>query len=229
MKRSKNGWTSFFLVVIFLVGAGLFFYPSVSSYWSARHQSETITAYALNTADSNKEWYDELWAEATAYNGALAQSGIDWLLSDEEKEVYNEYLKVDSTGVMAYIDIPAIDCSLPVYHGSGDAALQVGVGHIEGSSLPVGGQSSHCILTGHTGLPSAELFTNLDMLEEGDTFILHTLDRTLTYEVDRIYVVEPTDLSQLQIEEGKDYCTLVTCTPYGINTHRLLVRGHRID
>lgn len=142
-------------------------------------------------------------------------------------EAYNEYLKTDDTEIMAYIDIPAIDCSLPIYHGTQDAVLQVGAGHIEGSSLPVGGESSHCVLTGHCGLPSAKLFTDLDQLTEGDTFMIHTLNRTLTYEVDQISIVEPTDLSLLQIEEGKDYCTLVTCTPYGINSHRLLVRGHR--
>lgn len=130
---------------------------------------------------------------------------------------------------MAYIDIPVIDCSLPIYHGTDESVLQIAIGHIEGSSLPVGGEGSHCVVSGHRGLPSARIFTDLDKLVEGDIFLIHTLDATLTYEVDQIRIVEPTDLSDLQIEEGKDLCTLVTCTPYGINTHRLLVRGHRIE
>lgn len=228
MKWLKKNWTTILLGLIFLTGVGLLVYPTFSDYWNSLHQSQAIVNYVENITNIDNEHYDVLWADAVAYNKDLSEKGINWLLSDEEKEAYNEYLKIDDTGVMAYIDIPIIECSLPIYHGTDEAILQVAVGHIEGSSLPVGGAGSHCVMSGHRGLPSAKLFTDLDKLVEGDTFMIHTLDATLTYEVDQIRIVEPTDLSDLQIEEGKDYCTLVTCTPYGINTHRLLVRGHRI-
>lgn len=224
----KNG-TTILLLLILLVGAGLLVYPTFSDYWNSLHQSKAITTYVENITNIDNEDYKELWAEAVAYNEEIGENGINWMLSEEEKEAYNEYLKVNDARVMAFIDIPVIDCSLPIYHGTDDAVLQVAVGHIEGTSLPVGGESSHCVLSGHRGLPSAKLFTDLDKLVEGDIFTINTLDETLTYEVDQIRIVEPTNLSELQIEEGKDYCTLVTCTPYGINTHRLLVRGHRID
>lgn len=228
MKWLKKNWTTLFLAIIFLAGVALLVYPTFSDYWNSLHQSRAIVNYVENMANIDDEHYEELWADAAAYNEVLGENGINWMLSDEEKEEYREYLKIDDSGIMAYIDIPVINCSLPIYHGTSEAILQTAVGHIEGSSLPVGGESSHCVLSGHRGLPSARLFTDLDKLVEGDTFMIHTLDATLTYEVDQIRIVEPTDLSDLQIEEGKDFCTLVTCTPYGINTHRLLVRGHRI-
>lgn len=228
MRWIRKNWSTLVLALVFLAGVGLLVYPTFSDYWNSLHQSRAITTYVENMANIDNEHYDELWAEATAFNEKLGEDGINWLLSEEEKEEYNEYLKIDESGIMAYIDIPVINCSLPIYHGTEESVLQTAVGHIEGSSLPVGGESSHCVLSGHRGLPSARLFTDLDKLVEGDTFLIHTLDATLTYEVDQIRIVEPTDLSDLQIEEGKDYCTLVTCTPYGINTHRLLVRGHRI-
>lgn len=228
MKWMKKNWSTILLILILIVGAGLLVYPTFSDYWNSLHQSKAITSYVENIIDIDDDLYETLWADAAAYNKELGKKGITWLLTDEEKEEYNEYLKVDEAGVMAVIDIPVINCSLPIYHGTSDAVLQVAVGHIEGSSLPVGGKSSHCVLSGHRGLPSAKLFTDLDKLVEGDVFTINTLDETLTYEVDQIRIVEPTDLSDLQIEEGRDYCTLVTCTPYGINTHRLLVRGHRI-
>ena len=228
MNWMKKNWTTILLVVIFLVGIGLFAYPTFSDYWNSFHQSKAVASYVENVTNMDKEQYDKLWNEAVAYNAKLAETGIQWTMTDEEKKQYNEYLKVDDSGIMGYIDIPVIDCSLPIYHGTDESVLQIAIGHIEGSSLPVGGAGSHCVISGHRGLPSARLFTDLDKLVEGDIFILHTLDTTLTYEVDQIRIVEPTDLSDLQIEEGKDLCTLVTCTPYGINTHRLLVRGHRI-
>lgn len=228
MNWMKKNWTTILLVVIFLVGIGLFAYPTFSDYWNSFHQSKAVASYVENVTNMDKEQYDKLWNEAVAYNVKLAETGIQWTMTDEEKKQYNEYLKVDDSGIMGYIDIPVIDCSLPIYHGTDESVLQIAIGHIEGSSLPVGGAGSHCVISGHRGLPSARLFTDLDKLVEGDIFILHTLDATLTYEVDQIRIVEPTDLSDLQIEEGKDLCTLVTCTPYGINTHRLLVRGHRI-
>lgn len=229
MKWMKKNWKVLFPALLFFMGVGLLLYPTLSNYWNSHRQAEVIAGYVENVAFSHEEEYQRLWDEAAAYNETLGEKGIHWILSDEEMERYNAYLKTDDTGIMAYIEIPGIDCSLPVYHGTGDAVLQVGAGHIEGSSLPVGGESSHCVLTGHCGLPSAKLFTDLDQMAEGDTFMVHTLERTLTYKVDRISIVEPTDMSLLQIEEGEDYCTLVTCTPYGINSHRLLVRGRRVQ
>lgn len=150
-------------------------------------------------------------------------------MTEEERAEYESLLNVSGNGIIGYIEIPMIQCSLPIYHGTEESVLQIAVGHIEGSSLPTGGAGTHCVLSGHRGLPSAKLFTDLDQLAEGDTFILRILDETLTYEVDQIRTVEPYELDDLGIEEGKDYCTLVTCTPYGINTHRLLVRGRRVD
>lgn len=174
--------------------------------------------------------YEQFLREAREYNEALTKRiGARFMLSEEELLEYNAVLDVSGTGIMGYIEIPVLQTKLAVYHGTGDAVLASGVGHIEGSSLPVGGESTHCVLSGHRGLPSAKLFTNLDQLVEGDLFLLHTLDETLTYEVDQIRIVEPREIGDLYIEEGMDYCTLVTCTPYSINTHRLLVRGHRIE
>ena len=149
--------------------------------------------------------------------------------SEEEDTLYDSLLDANGTGMMGYITIPEIRCKLPIYHGVEDSVLQVGIGHIEGSSLPVGGRGTHCVLSGHRGLPSAKLFTDLDKLEKGDIFLLHIYDKVLTYEIDQISIVEPEDYGLLEIEDGKDLCTLLTCTPYGINTHRLLVRGHRVE
>lgn len=224
----KHGITVL-LMVFFLVGVGLLVYPTLSNYWKGKKQEQLIVAYEENVSNTKREQYEKLWEEAVEYNKQIGENGINWFLSDEEKKAYNECLKVDSSGIMSYIEISKISCSLPIYHGTEESVLQVGIGHMEGSSLPVGGESSHCILSGHRGLPSSRLFTDLDQLEEGDIFQLHTLEKTLTYEIDQICIVEPTDFSKLQIEKGQDYCTLVTCTPYGINTHRLLVRGHRIE
>lgn len=153
----------------------------------------------------------------------------DYTLSEEEKAEYESMLNVDSNGIMGYVEIPKINCSLPIYHGTTASVLQTAIGHLEWTSLPVGGESTHCVLSGHRGLPSAKLFTNLDKLNEGDIFMLRVMDEVLTYEVDQILIVEPQQVEALRIVEGQDYCTLVTCTPYGINTHRLLVRGHRIE
>ena len=163
---------------------------------------------------------DQIWKEAQAYNKKLiGKSGDRFLLTDAEKKEYNSILNVTGTGIMGYVNIPKTD----------PAVLEIAVGHIEGSSLPVGGKGTHCVISGHRGLPSAKLFTDIDQLQEGDTFQLQVLSRTLTYEVDQIRIVLPDELSDLAIDPDKDYCTLVTCTPYGVNTHRLLVRGHRID
>ena len=186
-------------------------------------------SYAESVANMNDEEYARILAEARAYNQELAERGINWTPTDEQKEAYRSQLDIDDSGIMGYIKIQKIDVMLPIYHGTEEGVLQTSIGHLEESSLPAGGESSHCMLSGHRGLPSARLFTDLDKLSEGDTFTLTILNETLTYEVDHIWIVEPSDLSHLVIEDGKDYCTLITCTPYGINTHRLLVRGHRID
>ena len=216
------------LVLIFCIGLSLLLYPTVSDYWNSLHQSRAISNYADAVAALDNEDYDRILESARNYNQNLAKNGTSWNLTEEQKEEYEKQLCVDDTGIMSYIEIPSIDCSLPIYHGTDDAILQTAIGHIPGSSLPVGGKSTHCVLSGHRGLPSAKLFTDLDQLKEGDTFLLRTLDETLTYQVDQILIVEPDELEALQIEEGEDLCTLVTCTPYGVNSHRLLVRGHRI-
>lgn len=217
------------LVGIMMAGIGLLAYPSLADYWNSFHQSRAVMTYAEHVADMQTDEYERFLNSAREYNSALAETGIKWGLTDEEKAAYNEELNIDGSGIMGYIKIQKIQVTLPLYHGTDEAVLQTSIGHLEGSSLPVGGEGTHCLLSGHRGLPSARLFTDLDQLREGDTFTMTVLNETLTYEVDHIWIVEPEDLSHLQIEEGKDLCTLITCTPYGINTHRLLVRGHRIE
>ena len=211
-----------------VVGLGLIAYPSVADWWNSFHQTRAVAAYASKIADMSHEEYDKILNEAAEYNKQIAETGVRWQMSDEEIQEYNSILDITGTGIMAYIDIPKIHVQLPIYHGTDDAILQIAVGHITGSSLPVGGETSHCIVSGHRGLPSAKLFSDLDELVVGDLWTVNVLDQTLTYEVDQIRVVLPTDLKYLEMEDGKDYCTLVTCTPYGVNTHRLLVRGHRV-
>lgn len=229
MKKKKGNFITILLVLILLVGLSLLLYPSVSDYWNSLHQTRAIATYAEEVANLDNDAYDQLWQDAASYNQSLLTRSNTYLLSDEQKAEYARLLDVSGLGIMGYIEIPEIDVSLPIYHGTGESVLQIAVGHLEWSSLPVGGESTHCVLSGHRGLPSAKLFTNLDKLREGDTFLLRVLNEVLTYEVDQILIVEPQETAALQIEEGKDYCTLVTCTPYGINTHRLLVRGHRIE
>ena len=204
-------------------------YPTFSDWWNSFHQSRAVATYVESVANMDRERYKELIEEADAYNAMLSETGMKWQMSDADKELYNNVLMVEESGIMGYIDVPKIGITLPIYHGTGEAVLQVAIGHIEGSSLPVGGEGSHCLVSGHRGLPSARLFTDLDKIVEGDTWTMTVLDRTVTYEADQIRVVLPNDLSNLSIEQGEDYCTLITCTPYGINTHRLLVRGHRIE
>ena len=217
------------LVAALIVGLALIAYPSFADYWNSFHQSRAVMSYAESVANMNEEEYAKILDEARIYNKELGERGISWTPTDEQKEAYRSELDIDESGIMGYIKIQKIDVMLPIYHGTEEGVLQTSIGHLEESSLPVGGESSHCMLSGHRGLPSARLFTDLDKMVEGDTFTLTVLNETLTYEVDHIWIVEPTDLSHLNIEDGKDYCTLITCTPYGINTHRLLVRGHRID
>ena len=216
-------------ILVFLVGLSLLLYPTVSSYWNSLHQSRAITEYAEQVAQLDNGTYDRLWAQAEAYNRTLLEKSSRFSMTETEQAAYEALLNVSGNGIIGYIEIPTIQCALPIYHGTDESVLQIAVGHIAGSSLPVGGEGTHCILSAHRGLPSARLFTDLDKLSEGDSFLLRVLDETLTYEVDQILIVEPQELDALTIEAGQDYCTLVTCTPYGINTHRLLVRGHRVE
>ncbi|MDO5549206.1 MAG: class C sortase [Eubacteriales bacterium] len=217
------------LVLAFLIGLSLLLYPTVSDYWNSFHQSRAVATYAQTVSDLDDALYEQIWENAVAYNKKLAKTGVKWELSAKEEKKYNKQLAVDDTGMMSYLEIPKLNCTLPIYHGTEEKVLQVAIGHLPGTSLPVGGKSTHCVLSGHRGLPSAKLLTDLDKMVVGDTFTIRTLDEVLTYEVDQILIVLPDELDALQIEKGKDLCTLVTCTPYGINTHRLLVRGHRIE
>ena len=225
----KKRFPTVILIVVFCIGLSLLLYPTISDYWNSFHQTRAIATYTETVATMDDDEYQEIRENADAYNERLAQQGNSWVLSEEQKREYESQLDVGQTGIMCYVEVPKIDCRLPVYHGTDEGVLQIALGHIEGSSLPVGGESTHCVISGHRGLPSAKLFSDLDDLEEGDIFLLHTLDETLTYEVDQIRIVLPDELGDLVIQEGEDLCTLVTCTPYGVNTHRLLVRGHRID
>ncbi|MGN0720295.1 MAG: class C sortase [Anaerovoracaceae bacterium] len=227
--KKKSNFTTVILILVMIAGLSLLLYPSVSDYWNSFHQTQAIASYAEEVSGLNEVEYDRLWAEAQEYNEKLAKQDSIFMLPEAQKKEYTKLLDISGTGIMGYIEIPSIRCSLPIYHGTEESALQIAVGHLEWSSLPVGGESTHCVLSGHRGLPSAKLFTNLDQLKEGDVFMLRVLDEVLTYEVDQILIVEPQETDSLTIEEGKDLCTLVTCTPYGINTHRLLVRGHRIE
>ena len=221
--------TTIILILLLLTGLSLLLYPTVSDWWNSLHQSRAIAGYTEAVAGLDGESYDAWWARAREYNEGLPHKKDRYRMTGEEKEGYESQLNVAGNGIMGYIEIPRINCSLPVYHGTDEAVLQVAVGHMAGTSLPVGGGTSHCVLSGHRGLPSAKLFTDLDQMEEGDLFMLHVLDETLTYEVDQITVVLPEEVNDLEMVEGEDYCTLVTCTPYGINTHRLLVRGSRTE
>lgn len=225
----KKNLINILLILIFLLGLSLLVYPTFSDYWNSFHQSRAIATYTEKVAVIDNTEYEEILSEAREYNQKLPKEKSTFVLSDEQKLVYESLLNVGGDRVMGYVEIPVIDVHLPIYHGTDDAVLQVAIGHIEGSSLPVGGEGTHCVVSGHRGLPSAKLFTDLDEMVVGDTFVLRVLDETLTYEVDQILIVEPHEIDALQAEDGKDYCTLVTCTPYGINSHRLLVRGHRTD
>ncbi|MBP3383915.1 MAG: class C sortase [Firmicutes bacterium] len=226
--KSKNKFSTIILISIIIVGIGLLLYPTVSNYWNSMHQTRAIASYVKTVNDMDDSNVEALWAQAVSYNRELGENGLKYSLTEDQVRAYEEQLATSETDVMAYVEIPKIRCRLAIYHGTDEAVLQVAAGHLEWSSLPVGGSSSHCVLSGHRGLPSAKLFTDIDRLEEGDIFMLHTLGKTLTYEVDQIRTVLPEELQDVEIEPGQDYCTLVTCTPYGVNTHRLLVRGHRV-
>lgn len=225
----KKHGSTILLIFIFIIGLSLLLYPSFSDWWNSFHQSRAIASYSEQVAQMDDDKYAEIWDAAWQYNQGLLDRPNVFILSDEQKLRYEQLLNVGDNGVMGYIEIPSIGVSLPIYHGTDAAVLQIAVGHLEWTSLPTGGGGTHCVLSGHRGLPSAKLFTNLDKLVVGDTYMLRILDEVLTYEVDQILIVEPDDTAALLIEEGKDLCTLVTCTPYGINSHRLLVRGHRVE
>ena len=227
--KKKNRFVTILLFLILFAGLSLLLYPTVSDYWNSLHQSRAIASYSEEVANIDEDRYAHLWQEAEEYNKSLRARNNSYLLDDEQREIYDSILDISGLGIMGYIEIPSISCSLPIYHGTDESVLQIAIGHLAWTSLPVGGESSHCVLSGHRGLPSAKLFTNLDKLVVGDVFMLRVLDEILTYEVDQILIVEPHVTENLLIEEGEDYCTLVTCTPYGVNSHRLLVRGHRIE
>lgn len=223
----KKHISTIIIALIFLAGLGFLLYPTVSNLWNRAHQSRAIATYTKQVEKLDDSQNKEMLKAARKYNKSLLKKSDHWKLSKKDKKKYESLLDVSGTGIMGYIEVPKIDCSLPIYHGTDEGALQIAIGHLEGSSLPVGGKSTHCVLSGHRGLPSARLFTDLDQMEEGDVFVLNVLGRKLAYEVDQIKVVLPDEMSDLEIVQGQDLCTLVTCTPYGINTHRLLVRGHR--
>ena len=225
----KRNGTTILLTLVFLIGLSLLLYPTASDYWNSLHQSRAIASYAEAVAELDDASDEHYWSDAQAYNANLSNRKQRYQPTEEEHALYESLLNISGNGIMGYIEIPSIGVSLPVYHGVEDTVLQIAIGHIEGTSLPVGGSGTHCVVSGHRGLPSARLFTDLDKLAEGDTFLLRVLDEVLTYEVDQIHIVEPQEVDLLEIEDGQDLCTLITCTPYGINSHRLLVRGHRIE
>lgn len=225
----KNHRSTILPILILLIGLSLMLYPSFADWWNSFHSSRSIASYVEQVANIDDAQYEELWDAAWDYNQSLLHRPNDFLLSDEQQEIYKSLLDFGGNGIMGYIEIPMIDVMLPIYHGTKESVLQIAVGHLDWTSLPVGGAGSHCVVSGHRGLPSARLFTDLDKLKVGDVFMLHVLNEILTYEIDQILIVEPQDTDPLLIEPGKDLCTMITCTPYGINSHRMLVRGHRIE
>ena len=225
MKKNRS---NIILILIFLVGLSVMLYPTVSDYVNQKNQSRAVASYSEEVENLSDVDYQAYFDAADDYNRRLAETP-DAFYRPEEVSGYTDTLDVSGTGIMGYITISKIGVELPVYHGTSDGVLQVAAGHLEGSSLPVGGAGTHAVISAHRGLPSAKLFTNLDELEVGDTFTITVLDRVLTYEVDQISIVLPTETDNLKVVDGKDYVTLMTCTPYGINSLRLLVRGRRIE
>lgn len=228
--QNHNRRGTIILVCVFAIGLSLLLYPSVSNWWNEKVSTRAIATYDSLVADISEDDYSAYFEAANEYNTAIAALGSATAISLPDLiEGYEETLDISGTGIMGYITIDKINVQLPIYHGTSTGVLQIAAGHLEGSSLPVGGESTHCVISAHRGLPSAKLFTDLDQLEVGDLFTITVLDQVLTYEVDQITIVEPDQIEALYIEEGKDYCTLMTCTPYGINSHRLLVRGVRTE
>ena len=229
MKKKQKKRIGLLPFLIFALGIGILLYPTASNYYNVIHQSNAIVEYAQNLAAMDNESTRRLWEDAVAYNRDLYRSQIGEELPQDALKNYDEILHVADNGMMGYVDIAKIKVHLPIYHGTSESVLQKGVGHLEWSSFPVGGENTHTVLTGHTGLPSARLFTDLEKMEVGDTFILQIVGEALTYEVEEIRVVMPYEIESLAIFGGQDLCTLVTCTPYGVNTQRLLVRAHRVE
>ena len=227
-KKKRISVSNIILTLMLFAGLSVMLYPTVSDWWNSRHASQAIANYVEAVTGMDPEVKNEMLEAARQYNASLSM-GVHFKLTDQEYGEYESLLDLTGTGIMGYIQIPSINVNLPVYHGTEESVLQVAVGHIAGSSLPVGGDGSHCVVSGHRGLPTARLFTDLDDLGEGDIFMLNVLEETVTYEIDQIRLVLPEEVDDLAIVAGKDYCTMVTCTPYGINTHRMLVRGHRVD
>lgn len=225
MKERRH---TYIIAILFVIGILLLLYPTVSNYVYSRNSARVISSYTKDVSEMKNETYNQKWNAALEYNRTVAY-GKNYYLTDEQLSQYKNTLNFCDTGIIGSIEILKIKCSLPIYHGTGESALQMGVGHVEWTSLPTGEDNTHCVLSGHRGLPRAKLFTDLDKLEIGDTFVLHVLNKKMTYEIEQIQVVKPTDISALKIENGRDLCTLVTCTPYGVNSHRLLLKGHRIE
>ena len=228
-KKVLNTIINFILVLVFLAGLSLLLYPTFSEYWNSFRQSRAIVNYNKEITQLDDNRYDDARLAAEEYNKGILERTNVYYMDDAEVEDYHSQLKVTSNSIIAYVEIPKIKCSLPVYHGTSEGVLQTAIGHLEWTSLPIGGTSTHSVLSGHRGLPSAKLFTDLDKMEVGDRFYIRVLNEVLTYEVDQILVVLPEETDDLRIVEGEDYCTLFTCTPYAVNTHRLLVRGKRVE
>jgi sortase A len=225
----KKHSTTIILLMVLIAGLSLLLYPTLADWWNSMIQSRAVASYVEAVANIDEEQYAKLWDDAWNYNRSLSASNSAHKLNNEQRKNYNELLDIGGLGIMGYIEVPSIGVALPIYHGTDESLLQVAIGHLEWTSLPVGGEGSHCVVSGHRGLPSARLFTDLDKMVVGDLFMMRVLDEVLTYEVDQILIVEPHETDALQITEGEDFCTLVTCTPYGVNSHRMLVRGHRVE
>jgi len=225
MKRDKVG---ILLVLMLFIGVCVLLYPALSQYWNSKTQTHAVDNYQEILDSLQKEDYTKYFEEADHYNIALRNLDVP-LLEYSQLTEYNQILNVSGTGVMGYITIEKLGVELPLYHGTSDSVLNIACGHMEGTSLPIGGESTHSVLSAHRGLPHAKLFTDLDKMEVGDVFTITILDRILTYQVDQIKVVNPNEIDEVHIIDGEDHCTLLTCTPYGINSHRLLVRGTRIE
>ncbi len=223
----KKHLSTIILILVFIVGLSLLLYPTISDYWNSLHQSKAIATYIEQVADLDEDRYHKMLDDAYTYNASLLDRSTPYTLTPKQKAEYYALLDPGGLGIMAYVEIPSIGVSLPIYHGTNESVLQKAVGHLEWTSLPVGGENTHCVISGHRGLPSSRLFTDLDKVKEGDIFFIRVLDELLTYEVTKILTVEPHEVQSLKIENEKDMCTLVTCTPYGVNSHRLLVIGER--
>lgn len=228
-KFIKKNRSTILVVMIFTVGLSLLLYPTFSDWWNSFHATRAIGQYDQQIANLSDEDYQHYFDEANQFNQNLKNAPNRFDMSEELKQQYNSSLNIDGNGLIGVLTIPSIKVKLPIYHGTEEGVLRNSVGHLEGTTLPIGGDGTHSVLSGHRGLPSAKLLSDLDDLETGDYFMIQVFEELFTYQVDQVLIVEPDDLSALAIEDGKDYVTLITCTPYGVNTHRLLVRGSRID